>query len=531
MKLARSRPDRRTTLKENMTRSIARKIGNYLNGEQTLANLSIELRESVLLEFVQVTSGSSLGGSQDFMARLEQALSHLTSAHTKKFKFGGLLSSRNFVTMPQDITKVLEVLSTKAKNLELLKINVKRKVHALCPMLESKSIEAICKLVKLRILKISNFVVQYQKLKSICKVLINLRSVNVRFISFERDMEPEDLDADIEDLKLSFSRLKEFLFSSLCSENPLIQKLTTLCVQHLPQLEIVNDFAESVTYFSNLESTEGVKNSDLRHLGVYPTHNSDLSAVFPKVTHLKVLLMGDEPEENINSILHFSNIESLNFHSLPSVSVLDRFFGAYGANLLTLILSCDWQSLSFSRIFAACPKLQVLKLDDVVISDDKEPIKEFAQLTELKWTLRKSDGLMPKSKVCNILSALPNLKKLSLSDWTDLEIDDLNKLTALIAGKKILGELTRLDLESKTELEDGAIDVKLFRVFVDLIANAAAYLQNLAVFRLNLCYMKGKIAQHLKSKQPLQIGEIGEKFQDWIGDKSIADFIRVINRC
>ncbi|CAB3383824.1 Hypothetical predicted protein [Cloeon dipterum] len=389
MKLARSRPDRRTTLKDIMTRSVAKKIGNYLNGAQTLANLPIELRESVLLEFVQVTSGSSLGGSQDFMARLEQAVSQLTSARTKKFKFGGLLSSRNYVTMPQDITKVLEILSAKAKNLELLKINVvKRKVHALCPMLESKSIEAICKLEKLRILKISNFVIQYQKLKSICKVLINLRSVNVRFISFDRDMEPEDLDADIEDLKLSFSRLKEFLFSSLYSENPLIQTLATLCVQHLPQLEIVNDFAESVTFFSNLESTEGVKDSDLCHLGVYPTHTSDLSAVFPKVTHLKVLLLGDEPEENINSILHFSNIESLNFHSLPSVSVLDRFFGAYGANLLTLILSCDWQSLSFSSIFAACPKLQVLKLDDVVISDDREPIKEFAQLTELKWTLR-----------------------------------------------------------------------------------------------------------------------------------------------
>ncbi|XP_065336354.1 uncharacterized protein LOC135937189 [Cloeon dipterum] len=520
---------RSKTLKDLATRSIITKLCTHLKGGgHNLAKLPACLRESLLLELVKRRSNKQYGEEQkrNLPLTMRKAVSLLISSETKKFEFGGLLSYTKRNNVLRNTFKILQIL-TRAPNLEHLIINVKEKFeNHHYPLLEERSIQAISRMENLKILKIIEFAVKYDDMKSICKVLKKLQYVEFFHIDFS-DTRLEDLGADIEDFKSSFSRLTVILFESarvmLC---PFERKLKRLCLQNLPNLKIIYKCQDYTNFDSPLEeSLIPVEPCVLRHLCISPS-TSDLPSVFPEVTNLHVRFPRNEitDEDKLKSILRFSSIECLLLNFPPTFSIFERVIGAYGANLHTLIIIAveitDGESPSFSRIFASCPKLQKLVLSGVDISDYKKPIDTFAPLREFEWT--PYDTGLQTFEVTNILSALPNLEKITLSDLESLEVDDLKKLASNIKENKILGKLTEIKLIFPVcghfESDDDRV---LLRAVRDIIANAVAYLPALVDIELYLGYRLNSLYQD-------QIRKIGEKFQELIGDDSIVKFIRTI---
>ncbi|CAB3367607.1 Hypothetical predicted protein [Cloeon dipterum] len=265
--------------------------------------------------------------------------------------------------------------------------------------------------------------------------------------------------------------------------------------------------------------------SALRHLHAAPT-TFDLPAAFPNVTHLKADCTAIEPENKYASILRFSNIESLNLRIQPFAFTLNSFLEAYGGNLHTLMIeSKDWLNFSFSRIFDACPKLRKIELGHILILDDMKPLESFAQLRELHWK--------PKNQfeMTNILSA-PNLERVYLScrhDW--ISVENLRKLMSLVADKKILSKLTSFSLRLFGSINYREINYDLLRALRDFVAVAAVHLPKLVNFKFWLG-IKGRhprLPRYFQSDNPEELGKIGTKFQEWIGDDTIVEFIRAIN--
>ncbi|CAB3373170.1 Hypothetical predicted protein [Cloeon dipterum] len=316
-------------------------------------------------------------------------------------------------------------------------------------------------------------------------------------------------------------------FISSCCEETTVLNITKIlelrnqCIKHLPKLEIVNDYADNTRGFPHQpELTIPEETSSLRHLVAAPT-TFDLPVAFPNVTHLKAHCSKAELQDQYDSILRFANIESL---MLPYASSLHFFLEAYGANLQTLIMNSRcWYKYSFKQIFDACPKLQRLEMYNVQISDDKKPIESFSQLRELRMTL--GHYLDHNIVLTNILSA-PNLEKISLSCYLEeLDIDDLRKLMSLIADEKILRKLTSFCLRLSRTIDYRKINYDFLRTLRDFVAIAAVHLPNLVDFTLWLSCRNREdgFALSLRSDQEKQLCIIGERFQKWIGDDSIAN--------
>ncbi|CAB3384779.1 Hypothetical predicted protein, partial [Cloeon dipterum] len=491
LKLARRRSmmKRRSKALKNLAAiSIITKLYMHVKGGgHDLAKLPACLRELLLLELVKRRSKQIDGEEQKRNLPLRKAVHLLISSETKKFEFGGLISFSKMNNVLLNTFKILRILE-RAPNLQHLILNVEERMD------------------KLKIFKNTHFCIKYGHTKSICKVLKNLQCVEFFHIDFS-DMRLEDLGADIEDFKLSFSRLTEFLF----------QPREIIC-----KFQTDLDCGEALIE----ESWIPAEPCALRHLCISPS-TSDLPAVFPEVTNLQVYCAEDETEDKedkFKSMLRFSGIECLLLNNLPTFSILERFIGAYGANLHTLMIYVEedamaGKSLSFSGIFASCPKLQKMQLLGVDISDDREAIDLFAPLREFEWT--PYNIRLQKFEVTNILSALPNLEKFTLFGWEYLAVDDLKKLTSNIAHNMILDKLTTIKLLISHDTED-IFEVPLLLAVRNLIAITAAFLPALVDIEFNTGYMESS------SFDEDHIVYIGETFQEWIGEGSIANFIRAI---
>ncbi|CAB3367610.1 Hypothetical predicted protein [Cloeon dipterum] len=309
-------------------------------------------------------------------------------------------------------------------------------------------------------------------------------------------------------LRMEKLKIIQFSTSSRFFEN----KLTKLCYQHLPKLEVVREFADTLKCSGiTMELIVPKETSALRHLRSTPS-TFDLPAAFPNVTHLRADCTGDVREEqHDSSILRFASIESLALiirRVATSVSTLDSFLEA---------------------IFDACPKLQRLELCQMW--DGNDPLEFFAQLREFHWTMGRSNKVLCKFEVTNILAA-PNLEKLFLEDFENqLGIDELRKLTSLVADQKILRKLTSLSLKFGLLFNHRNINYNLLRALRDFVAVAAVHLPNLVHFYMVLVCedrVPGCFNFYFSDEEE-DVCSIGRQFEEWIGDDSIAKFIRLIN--
>ncbi|XP_065336663.1 uncharacterized protein LOC135937441 [Cloeon dipterum] len=517
------------SLKELLIKYVADCIprsDDLTHGTIKLENLPLTIRKEVLDQLMGMRHKGDVDHHfQKRIDRVIEAYAQLISPDTKKIDLSGLISWCSQENVSKNITKALEVISAKAVCLEHLDLSFPEYTtfdRIQNSFLDDNSIRAILGMENLKIIRFS--LVEYIPLKRICKNLQKLQYVECEFLQFSG---VEDIEADIEDLKLSFSRLRVFLYGGFK------HSFAQLLIQHLPNLYMVRDFDDILHFNSTFEELPiPAETSELRVMYTAPT-TIDLPAKFPNVTHLNANCVEVEPENQHDSILRFTRIESLALNIQPFPSTLNSFLDAYGANLHTLMIRSGRTSslkFSFQRIFDACPNLQKLTLTCVKISDDRQPLKSFAQLRELDWT---PDSINDEFVVTNILAA-PNLQKFSLScNHSEMSARNLQKLTSLVAEKKILSKLTSLSLNFCDCIEQEVvvdINYEFLRALRDLVAVSAVHLPNLIDFKLGMCFEEYSETICIQSNLEYDLHYVfGRKFQDWIEDDSIVEFILAFN--
>ncbi|CAB3382539.1 Hypothetical predicted protein [Cloeon dipterum] len=445
------------------------------------------------------------------------------------FELNGLMSFSRHQKIDENVSKILKIIAEKMPNIQVLKVNVQTRFSYsdICVKrcLEISSVESISKMENLRELKIPSFKIHFFYLKNICKTLKSLQQVEViidfGFIEFPHQL----LGSDVEDFKSCFSRLKVFLFRE-CSHSFTIflMQLHRLCLQHLPNLEVMGNSASKSNCYRCHELDEQLVSSSLRYVCVAP-YRQHLHLNFPNATHLKVVWEMSETEQNeLDSLLRFSKIEMLYLENVPSASVLNNFI-VYSSNLHTLNLKNVIEPpLEFRGIFTCFPNLQILRVKYGTVPDGDEPIQFFAKLTELKWIMTCINS---KVVLSNILSA-PNLQKLSLRfRIQSLDVEDLNQLASLVEQKAILGKLTYF-VFSLLDICDSDFDVEVLRALRDFYQIASSSLRDLTGADLRLIHKRGCSDVGLyDSRIENCIDNIGGYFSNRIGDSSIADFLRV----
>ncbi|CAB3373167.1 Hypothetical predicted protein [Cloeon dipterum] len=460
------------SLKKIATITVVESIGYHVNGEVTLKNLAFTLRVMLMHELNQLRINDYPEVTQENVERRIQAYSQLVCPQTRKVELAGLMCYFLGESSTQRTTKLLEAISSKAAGLEHLGLHANS--NGICLNFEKNFIKPISSMGNLKIIHFSN--VKYIHLKPVCKNLKKLQYVNCMELEhFEEE------DANIEDFKSSFSHLRVFLFIQSIPFS-FGKKLRKQCIQHLPKLEVVADFADTSSFHGSgfNELVMPAQTSALRHLHAVPTV-FNLPAAFPNVTHLNVKCTEVKPKDRYDSTLRFASIESLTLYTCSVDSALSQYLEAYGANLHTLNLYPIGQhclKCSFKGIFDACPKLRKLTLYNVQISDDKKPIKSSAQLRELHLKLGHNNV---KLELTNIL-AVPNLEKVCLDSKNGLRVDELRRLTTLMANKKIWHDLTSLSLECELTVVDRKRYFEWLRALRDFVAVAAAYLPKISLF-------------------------------------------------
>ncbi|CAB3360345.1 Hypothetical predicted protein [Cloeon dipterum] len=455
----------------------------------------------------------------------------------------------------KELTRVVKLIAAHAPDIKSLFIC--NKIDCCIAVDFGCVVEALCKLKKLVKLVVEYMTIQYSDLKELCKTLRNLSHLEIPIaFNYLKENNSDNLTVDfgdIEDLKRCFSALKIFKFDIVMDDEFASEygemKLTYLCLNHLPKLEILRFSADNldipqVPMNPRLLS----KTSNMRHLCVNAgCHLS--KEVFCNLTHLKIYWSHYGIPA---AYLGFPKIKCIVLDCVPTVEILKIFTASYGPNLQTLKVCFSengeqsWyedsddsnqdseedsdqdseenyqyieedsdqdseeedevnNQLEFRSIFMSCPKLEVLGLDNFELLDDAKPIEFFAELRMLEWTL----PLETNRKAClsNILSA-PNLAHVFLCG-VDFDLNDMKKVSSMISNQQILRQLKSLTFQ----LVLSERNEEYFKGVSNLFKCACACLPNLALIQIQ-CYIDFKILPpdfHLW-------GDKSSKVFEWLGD-------------
>ncbi|CAB3366749.1 Hypothetical predicted protein [Cloeon dipterum] len=189
-------------------------------------------------------------------------------------------------------------------------------------------------------------------------------------------------------MKKSMSNLQVFLYNASAEYH-----LRRLCMDHLPNLQVIEDFASEFCSMQDFIPFAldriSHETSNLRHLlvdfGQEETTSENVHLTHSLVSHLWVFWYEEwvRDESQWQPLLKFSNIESLS--------------------------TARGVQMTFKEIFSACPRLEKLELATII--NDPEPITFFARLMEIEIYFKSS--YESKYELSNILSA-PDLKKVTL---------------------------------------------------------------------------------------------------------------------
>ncbi|XP_065335115.1 uncharacterized protein LOC135936284 [Cloeon dipterum] len=350
---------------------------------------------------------------------------------------------------------------------------------------DAELLEALGKLTHLKSLRIEEiFEFGLVDVIDLCQKLPHLENLKIV-------LERETTDLDLEELKIAekmktaMSKLKVFLFDTRGTNTSLIN----LCTEHLPNLRVIGDFSDGFSSFDDCNTMADIARapgtSDLRHLMLdfdsIESCDEIQLAKFPLARHLMMSMWPDDEVEDqfLKSWLsQLSNLESLQIEFLVPPDVIRRFLEKFGPSLRALYIiyginDPNETNLSFSDIFALCPKLERLYLGGNIL-EDEAPLTSFSQLKEIGLEFFQSFN--NRIKLSEILQA-PLLEKITFFGYC-LDLEELKKTTALVADKKILRGLKTLHvryiLRSFRDL-----DVEYFQAISSFIKCAVASIPGL----------------------------------------------------
>ncbi|CAB3382142.1 Hypothetical predicted protein [Cloeon dipterum] len=471
---------RSKNLLELTCKKIVRNMRWFLKNEgrvQKLRNLPAILRENLLTKLTNQNFADEEKEKKELHSRIK-AIKSLLCPQIKVLRLQKMMALH---------PELLAIIANKAPNLLSLSIGEE---SGNCEDLSEINrtiipLEEIAKLTKLKKLVItSSNMVYYERLKVVCREkLKNLEYLNVN-LAFENELD----DEDDEDFKKSFLNLRVFLFAPFVKDSFLIpysysDKLWNLCVKNLPKIEVVQYFSDDASIINNSghHVTEmPLEASSLRHLSVTPSP-VELYKAFPNVTHLQVHF--ELIENEIETLLHFPKIRSLTLVDIVSPEIADEFLQRYGENLETLIVAAveaDLMQLSFHSLYKSCPKLKKLSLFNVGIIDENKYLQFFSELKEFDWCPNSEDK---SARLSNIIIWAPFLEKLKIQ-YESFDVEDLKKVSSMIAGKQVLKELKTLKMCKVHEIEmemlfKPAQFCNTISVFSEVFKNASAFLPKL----------------------------------------------------
>ncbi|CAB3382285.1 Hypothetical predicted protein [Cloeon dipterum] len=478
---------RRVSLKEITSQYIINNLKHYIGYEsRNLADLSPPARRDVL----------------QTLTNLKCKNDESEAIGTHSLNLDNLLTFCPIYLTDSFLQKFLEDIVRHAPDLQSLRARVEMAFGQIC--IEKPALASICQLKNLTKLELSP--VFYQDVMMICNSLRKLEHLDVSTPS-----PCQSIGDNLDEFVSTFGLLKVFLFrgDAICTCLPdsltFEDHLYTLCIEHLPNLEVVRNYAET-----------------LKHLYTRPAVR-DWTSTFPDVTNLKICpeLHDENSNDQIEAMMHFRKIESLNLERMPKLSLMNRFLKQYGANLHTLILSSltgNDIDLEFSAIFDSCPRLEKLRLFNMrkIVDDDTPFEMPYPSLKEFEWEPMRSGNAF----LSNILMAATNLEKLVLRS-SYFNVTDLEGVNTLITREKILRELTTfhfeifmdksypfghyheqiaLQLQPEIKKMEGSERLKLTRIRLDCLKKRTS-LQKLAIQSIikDIINPEGKIGKSLRN--------------------------------
>ncbi|CAB3386288.1 Hypothetical predicted protein [Cloeon dipterum] len=488
---------------------------------QRLPTLPACLRQKLLDGLCELTS-TTIGVDKQMqeLKRIFFIFTHLLCPQIQEITLNGMLTFSPEHYRETALSQILLMIAIHAPNVLSLTLSAEKSSCEQFELFKRAQVETLGRLKKLRKLKLDSHQVKYAEAKEICKQLPHLTYFDVRLDMSDKSIVQEN---NIEDFKEAFSQLKVFLFPSewWCDSTRYLFKR---CLQHLPQLEVVQGCVCSSLYAPTLASPDNfgdsLQPSALCYLNVdWKAISRPWHLKFPNVRHLHLEGNYGVSMEYIKPVLQFKKIESLELNDFGGKEE-KTLIKTYGHNLhtLQLVFLSSPPQIELKTIFSNCPKLQTIVLVRANISDSSTPIKFFPPLKQFTWVTSDSTK---NAFLSNILQA-PTLETISLS-YENYDVEDLKAVSALIAEKKILRQLRKFQfISSLIEME--SVNKGFFGAISDVIKNASAFLPNLSSVEMTLVCNKF-LAYNYRNIYEFST----KKTLEELGESSLNDFLDIYN--
>ncbi|CAB3386812.1 Hypothetical predicted protein [Cloeon dipterum] len=347
---------------------------------------------------------------------------------------------------------------------------------------------------------------------------------------------------------LSLSHLRVFLFS-LDADLTRSLQFASCCVDHLPNLQAVYELASEFGSHQEFEFSDEAANpgtSNLTHLSVFSSYNfrNCIDVKFPRVTHLKIECIGDFPEQNLQPLLKFKRVKSLQLNIGYSKAMLDfslMFFKCYGMKLVELSVECRLTNVFFTleQISEDCPKLEKLKLWCREINkcesqkmDNLFPL--FPNLKELELHLTDEISNNGYKGILSKILQSPRLEKVKLIGSTK-DSKDLYAAISKVDSGLILGQLKTLIIDMNC-FNMASLNQIFFKYYIELIKVAKVFLKKLNSVKFSLnCFEDYATVARSLARGRVNEGTFfvnydfsNELFVDWFVDEEL---ICILDEC
>ncbi|CAB3387893.1 Hypothetical predicted protein [Cloeon dipterum] len=393
-----------------------------------------EMRDKVLQELLRTRRPGQTKTIEEFNS-MKQSVLVLMNTRTKQLDLDLLMTFHPDNNYPystdefyQDFLQTLKMVSIDAPNVGHLKIP--QQSNSLQNSIGKILIGLLSSLKELIILEIvgHSTKVDYALL---CAKLSNLQVLSVDLTNFDsKNMSEEQIRSSFQHLRLL--------------EGDMSHKTRCMIWKVLPQLDIVSDVRKmGLTLEEFLEDDTFPR---ARKYFNHEEHNYSVCPTFPEFPMLRHLEIDYDKRisNNSQSLQVPTTLESLILYFWFLHGSVDAELLQYGANIRRLSLNSDGLSrIDLHLISELCPKLEVLLLRSVGVSENPSEQAIFLNLTEIVW-----DDIFcsVEGSLAAVLASAPNLQKLRLKCRYN-KPDNLKVMKNLIIEKKILGSLQSLHWE------------------------------------------------------------------------------------
>ncbi|XP_065345788.1 uncharacterized protein LOC135943262 [Cloeon dipterum] len=393
-------------------------------------NLPSEIREKLLQRILQWKCFAPKGNLEQF-GKMMQALPHLVGERTVSVDFTNMFTFCPIDEIKSSFIQVCELLAQFAPKIEELSMKSSPKLFI------QNLLRPLTKMQKLKILRLGCCHFDPDGLIKLSRALPSLWVLGVKSLVINREI--SGCGNNLLSSALQHLRVLE-------DDNWRI-RLLSFYARVAPQLDYTDASQRDEDTTACLQEDEDkTPNQQRKFLYLhcdeeYFDGKEQLHVKYPFITRLHV---GDVFINlyGVGAVDKFSHLKTLVLHSCDLAHV-EYLMSVYGQNLRTLHMVYDEESplegLTFGRILECCPRLEELKLSNVIIPNSVSGA--FPELRSFIWeNSSEVDYVMP---LLSILSS-PKLEEIKLEGLYREE--DLRGAATLIEQKMILRHLQSLHL-------------------------------------------------------------------------------------